>query len=102
MSICKYCLSDDEKNDILIFPCKCKNPVHKSCLKQWLLNKGKLHSECEICREFYKFNYIYFMKPIKLIIYDFILYIFIIFVAYFSLKFIIIFEKDYSVHRVIQ
>lgn len=101
MPICKYCLCDDDKNDILIFPCKCTNPVHNSCLNQWLLNKGKLHFECEICKEFYKFDYIYFMKPTKLIIYDFIFYLFIIFIAYISLKLIIIIEKDYNIHQVI-
>ena len=101
-----YVTPDDESildnvNDILIFPCKCKNPVHVNCLRQWLLYKEKYHFQCEICKDFYKYDYIYFMKPIKLIIIDFIFYFFIILVAYISLNFIIIIEKDYKVHEVI-
>ena len=101
MSICKYCLCNDSVNDILIFPCKCKNPVHINCLREWLLNKEKYHFQCEICKDFYKYDYIYFMRPIKLIVIDFISYFFIIFVAYISLNFIIIIEKDYTVHEII-
>lgn len=102
MLICKYCFCNDNKNDILIFPCNCKSPVHTKCLYMWLINKKKLHFQCEICNETYKYDYIYFMKPIKLILFDFMIYFIIIFIACISLNFIIIIEKDFKMHEVIQ
>lgn len=49
-NICTICLENND--NILIFPCKCKNPIHIDCLITWISYKKKF--VCEICKDEYK------------------------------------------------
>ena len=51
---CRYCLETDIESN-LINPCGCSNPVHKSCLTKWIVEKCRQNRNyldalnCEIC-----------------------------------------------------
>jgi hypothetical protein len=54
---CKYCLEEDKTNDPIIYPCKCSDGVHMSCLITWLKysnHEEKANLLCEICKEKYE------------------------------------------------
>ena len=54
---CKYCLEEDKTNDPIIYPCKCSDGVHMSCLITWLKYSNReenLNLICEICKEKYE------------------------------------------------
>ena len=49
-NLCTICLENND--NILIYPCKCKNPIHIDCLITWISYKKKI--VCEICKVEYK------------------------------------------------
>jgi len=54
---CKYCLEDIEinmKNNMIHYPCDCKNPVHVKCLDKWNDTRTSNFTKCEICNTEYK------------------------------------------------
>ena len=59
---CKFCLSEDDKNN-LISPCLCSGNikyVHRECLNNWRgsnANNNKFY-ECEICKN----KFIFFIE----------------------------------------
>lgn len=54
---CHICLENNGKE--LIYPCKCKFPVHKKCLIKWLNSDANTTpSKCEICRSNYNSNFV--------------------------------------------
>lgn len=56
--MCKYCLSECSHG---IYPCNCTTPVHKECLRKWLIHKDI--NECEICHaEYENMTSLYFMS----------------------------------------
>lgn len=46
---CKYCLESCEYG-LVIYPCKCKTPVHEDCLMKWLEYKQCDYAICELCK----------------------------------------------------
>ena len=56
-SECRICLENNGRK--LIYPCKCKFPVHKKCLIKWLKSESNTTpNKCEICRNNYNSNYV--------------------------------------------
>ncbi len=54
---CRICLENNEKE--LIYPCKCKFPVHRECLIKWLNSDANTKpSKCEICRTNYNSDFV--------------------------------------------
>jgi len=66
VATCRICLSEDEPDNSLIWPCKCSGSmgaIHISCLKEWLNGKRLVYTgtkvtsyfwkalECELCKE---------------------------------------------------
>lgn len=49
-NLCTICLENND--NVLIFPCNCKNPIHIDCLIKWISYKKK--TNCEICKIEYK------------------------------------------------
>lgn len=52
---CIICLQNGLESD-LVRPCKCQNPIHKSCLIKWISMKaefGRQYLICEVCMEKY-------------------------------------------------
>lgn len=58
--ICRYCYENNDKD--LLITCNCTTPVHKECLKEWILkrpfNRGQERTKenlekCEICNSKY-------------------------------------------------
>ena len=45
---CKYCMSETDEP---FRPCKCKMPIHRECLIEWL--KTSKHNYCEVCNTQY-------------------------------------------------
>jgi hypothetical protein len=52
MNFCSICETDKNPNEF-IYPCKCKFPVHKTCLQK--LRKIHESNECNLCKTTYKF-----------------------------------------------
>lgn len=54
---CRICLENNDKE--LIYPCKCKFPVHKECLKLWLESDNNSNpNKCEICKTNYNSSFV--------------------------------------------
>ena len=54
---CRICLENDRTK--LIFPCKCKFPVHKKCLIKWIKSTCNTYPNvCEICKTEYESDFI--------------------------------------------
>ena len=54
---CRICLENDGKE--LIYPCKCKFPVHKKCLIKWLKSDANISPDiCEICKTNYNSDFV--------------------------------------------
>lgn len=64
--VCRICLSEEEPDNALICPCKCKGSmgqIHTQCLKDWLNSKKVVFEgirvtsyfwkalECELCKQ---------------------------------------------------
>lgn len=47
--ICCICLENTCNNNIININC-CKQPIHKLCLKEWIITKGLYFCNCPICR----------------------------------------------------
>lgn len=79
---CKYCY---ENNGYIINPCKCKSPVHMSCLVKW--NSFRKNNEyCEICKEIYKFSlYENLYCNFRKILVEYSIYLFTTIIIYFFL-----------------
>ena len=58
---CKICL---EFSEGLVYPCKCKFPVHKKCLEKWIISSNNNNpKKCEICNLFYNTDIIIINIP---------------------------------------
>lgn len=53
---CKYCFEIEGKNVEFIYPCACKTPVCKECLKKHLESKNEIPTHCEICKAKYTYT----------------------------------------------
>ena len=54
---CRICLENNGKE--LIYPCKCKFPVHRECLIKWLNSDANtIPNRCEICRTNYNSDFV--------------------------------------------
>ena len=58
--ICRYCFENNDKD--LLIACNCTTPVHKECLKEWILKRPLGNDQertkenldkCEICNSKY-------------------------------------------------
>lgn len=91
---CKYCLQEIEIGEKDIFPCECKNPVHKKCLDEWNNKRKSDYNRCEICDTEYKFTYYRFCRCSFQKIYIVITYLF--FLLLFFLTIIVLLELQES------
>ena len=54
---CRICL--ESNNEKLLYPCKCKFPVHKKCLVKWIKStSNNIPNKCEICKTKYDVDFI--------------------------------------------
>ena len=54
---CRICLENNGKE--LIYPCKCKFPVHRECLIKWLNSDSNINpNKCEICKTNYNSDFV--------------------------------------------
>ena len=54
-SVCRFCLEDTWGETL--YPCRCKAPVHRSCLDSWRaagMNPANM-TRCEVCHYHYRF-----------------------------------------------
>ena len=90
MKNCKYCLLDEDQND-MISPCSCKGTngyVHRNCLETWIKSDINIHKEkCRECNYVFQYEnsvytcmYSFFSRTKTIIVFfHFILAIFVYF-----------------------